>query len=366
MSEKSIAPLQKYDSNMSTDTRIEDGLEWHSPLKAPFKLSGFPWIATDGIYRRMPVAPVKPLPEAVDFLANHTAGGQIRFKTNSRKLYLDVKLSPDETMYHMAPTGQRGFDCYLGKPGEMKFVNVTRFKPGDLEFQSLLIEWNNDEVKEVTINFPLYQGVQEVNVGLEIGAEISAPTPYLTEQPIVIYGTSITQGGCATRPGMAYTNILSRAINLEFINLGFSGSGKGEPEVAEVIAGIENPLCLVLDYEANCVSLDLLKQTMPEFIRIYREAHPDVPILVISRIQTPAEDHDPTLKQTFHDRREFQRSFVKELNEHGDERIHFCNGYLMFGDRYTETTVDGTHPTDLGFMLMAEHLTPVLKRLLNL
>src|SRR5690606_22957788 len=105
------------------------------------------------------------------------------------------------------------------------------------------------EMRMITLNFPLYQGVQEIEIGLSPDAQLIAPTPYIDDRKVIVYGTSITQGGCAARPGMSYTNILSRMINYEFINLGFSGNGQGEPELSHIISQIERPALLVLDYE---------------------------------------------------------------------------------------------------------------------
>jgi lysophospholipase L1-like esterase len=219
-------------------------------------------------------------------------------------------------------------------------------------------------MRNVTLNFPLSQGVVEVLVGLDEKAEILPPPPYKNDKLVVVYGTSITQGGCACRPGMAYTNILSRRLNVEFINLGFSGSGRGEPEVAQTIAEIPNPACFVLDYEANCVSAELLQKTFPEFIRILRSAHPNVSILAISRIPTASESFNQAARKTRLERRDFQKRTVDELRAKGDRMISFKDGSDLLGEGFDECTVDGSHPTDLGFLRMADGLTPVLKKIL--
>src|SRR5690606_310097 len=149
---------------------------------------------------------------------------------------------------------------------------------------------------------------------------------YVSDKKVIVYGTSITQGGCASRPGMMYTNILSRRIPLEFLNLGFSGNGKGEPEVAEIIAQIDNPACLVVDYEGNCVSTELFRQTLPEFIKIYREAHPLTPILIVSRIPYAREQLTPHLNEMRMERMQFEKELVKERREQGDLNIYFFEG----------------------------------------
>jgi len=180
----------------------------------------------------------------------------------------------------------------------------------------------------------------------------------------VVYGTSITQGGCACRPGMAYTNILSRRLNLEFINLGFSGNGRGEPEVARIIATLPEPACFVLDYEANCTDPEQLRKTLPEFIRILRAAHPRIPLLVISRIPYAAEDHKPVAHGRRLERRDIQSQCVETFRQAGDSRIFFQDGSNLLGADFDECTVDGSHPTDLGFLRMAEGLEPVFRKIL--
>ncbi|MFC4968672.1 SGNH/GDSL hydrolase family protein [Paenibacillus sp. GCM10023248] len=351
------------DANMhiTSGTRA---LQWHSPLEQPFQVAGFGWLQAEGRYRRLPAQPAWPLPAAVDQLADCTSGGQIRFVTDSPALSLRVKLRGAADMYHMAATGQCGFDCYIGGPGEQVFYGTTRYDHRQSEYESLLFDDLARENRIITLNFPLYQAVEEVWIGLMPGAGIAEPPPYESERKVIIYGTSITQGACASRPGMAYTNILSRRFNLEFLNLGFSGNGKGEPELAHIIAELHEPACLILDYEANCVSTELLQQTLPAFIDIYRAKHPVTPILVISRITHARERFEAAMRQDRADRRRVSMQTVEQRRENGDAYIDFCDGSALLGEDAQDCTVDGSHPTDLGFARMADGLTPVMQRIL--
>ena len=266
---------------MSFRDKAGKATAWRSPKAAPFRLAGFPWFAQDAIYRRLPLHPAHPLPADVDSLADCTAGGQIQFHTNSTRLYVRVDLQGPSTMYHMPATGQCGFDCYIGPPTAQRYCRTTSFERDATAYEAMLFEDFPREMRNITVNFPLYQGVKEVLVGLDPDAETLPPPPYAREGRCVVYGTSITQGGCASRPGMLPTNILSRRLDVELINLGFSGSGKGEPEVARTISEIESPVCYVLDYEANSQGIETFCITLPEFIRILRQSHPDVPIIVM-------------------------------------------------------------------------------------
>jgi lysophospholipase L1-like esterase len=337
-------------------------LKWHSPLDPPFHVAGFAWFEKERIYRRLPKRPSYALPPDVDSLADNTAGGQIRFQSDSSRLSVKVRLKGIANMNHMPATGQCGFDCYIGMPGEQKYYSTTKYDHTKQEYEFVMFENRNAGLQNITLYFPLYMGVDEVLIGLDTGSDLIATHPYSSDQSIVIYGSSITQGACASRPGMAYPNILSRKMNVEFYNLGFSGSGKGEAEVAEVISEISNPSLFILDYEANCVSPELFRTTLPEFIRIFRGKHPEVPILVLSQIRFGLDHFEPYILNLRLERKRIQQSVVEAYRKQGDNNIYYYDGEELFGDDYHDCTVDGIHPTDLGFHRMAEKLAPVIKK----
>ncbi|MEF2244703.1 SGNH/GDSL hydrolase family protein [Paenibacillus sp. IITD108] len=359
--------LQQYDRKMRPKAKLEGNIRWYSPMDEPFQIAGFAWFAQERKYRRLPTLPPGAVPEAVEHLANHTAGGQIRFQTDSTSISIRVKLTGKADMAHMPATGQCGVDCYVDSPDTIiprKYGNTTIYDHTQTEYECAFFSNWTATMRNVCLSLPLYQGVEEISIGLDENATLLAAPSYVSDKKVIVYGTSITQGGCASRPGMMYTNILSRRIPLEFLNLGFSGNGKGEPEVAEIIAQIDNPACLVVDYEGNCVSTELFRQTLPEFIKIYREAHPLTPILIVSRIPYAREQLTPHLNEMRMERMQFEKELVKERREQGDLNIYFFEGSKSLGDDdFFESTVDGSHPTDLGFLRMANALEPVLKTL---
>lgn len=350
---------------MEQPNRENEELQWYSPAEPPFQFAGFAWWQQEHKYRRLPVTAPKAIRKEVDDLANHTAGGQIRFRTNAVKLAIQVKLSGPNNSEHIPATAVNGFDCYLGAPGSQLYYGTTRFPHDADQYEYVFFESFEPEFRCITLNFPLFQGVHDVQIGVNTDAVMMEYPPYDSEGKVVLYGTSITQGGCASRPGMAYTNILSRRFNLEFINLGFSGNGKGDPEVAAFIAQIEKPACIVLDYDANCGHIDELTTTMPGFIRILRSRHAKVPILVVSRIPYGYEHARTSSYQERVAKRNYQSELVGELQSQGDRFISFCDGAELFGAAWNECTVDGVHPTDLGFMHIANGLTPILKNILQ-
>ena len=281
MSNGKINSIAKLDPYMAIPETDENGIAYHSPFEAPFRLGGSAFQKEmHHQFRRMPFEPF--VSQSVDVLAWYTAGLQLQFKSTSKKVVIKAKLRHTELMHHMPQTGSSSFDLYVGGPGNWQLRCSARYDLKQQEFTSTVFERPDDGLREYLINFPLYNGVDELWIGLEDGAEILPPSPWSCDKPVVVYGTSITQGGCASHPGGAWTNILSRWHNCEFYNFGFSGSGRGEPAAAEILASIENPRCFILDYEPNAHN-DGIRNTLEKFLDILRSKHPEVPITVISK-----------------------------------------------------------------------------------
>lgn len=359
--------IENYDKNMRPNEHIHQDTAWQTPMQKPFEISGFAWFSEEKKYRRLPAWSTDMVREPVDHLANHTAGGQIRFQSDTTSLSIKVTLKDRANMSHMPATGQCGVDCYVGDAHTttgLQYVNSTKYNVDLIKYECNLFEGLKPGMRHIVLNLPLYQGVEEIQIGLDPDATTIKPPQYQSNKKVIIYGTSITQGGCATRPGMMYSNILSRNIPLEFINLGFSGNGKGEPELAKIISDIDDPACLIVDYEGNCSSTEHLRKTLPEFIKIYRAKHPLVPIIIPSRIPYARENLMPHLYEKRIERKQFEQSLVNSLRQQGDLNIYFFDGsHSLGGEDFYECTVDGSHPTDLGFLRMARAIEPVLKTL---
>ena len=352
---KKITKIADCDSLMAGKTADSQGMVWFDAAEAPFELSGFPWFEQDHAFCRMPLKPAHKLPDAVNFLAKCTAGGKIRFQSDSGKIVIRVKLQDNNIMDHMPRTGSNGFDLYCGAPGKETYYYTTRSDVAEYDFQ--LFQQEKRSLETFTINFPLYKGVDSLQIGLEQGAKLLPPEPL--KKPVVVYGTSITQGGCASRPGMASTNILSRKLSRHFINLGFSGSGRGEPEVAQVIAELD-PAMFLLDFEAN--AWNTYPERLADFIRILREAHPETPILVTSCYHYTKRYTAEEGTRARNSRA--QQRIVSDWQKKGDKNIWSVNGRNQLGKYGAEATVDGVHATDLGFQLQAEFLYPHIKKIL--
>lgn len=355
--------VTELDKDMALPQGSAAPLSWFEPGDPPFRLTGFPWFNRDRRFRRLPLQPPAPIRSAVSELADCTAGGQVAFQSNATRLVVKVELAGPYYMYHMPSTGQCGFDLYLGEPFAQRYHSTTRFDVKETAYEVELFSHPESTWRTFTLNFPLYQGVKRFQVGLNPGARVRRPPAWSEDRPIVIYGTSITQGGCASRPGLAYTNIISRALNRPVINLGFSGNGCGEPEVIQLVAGLRNPGLLVLDYEGNAGAFEAYRQTLPAAIALLRAAHPVTPLLVLSRIVFAREYAHAEAGPAREKRMRMQRELVRRLRAQGDGNLYFHNGATLLGPDADECTVDGVHPNDLGFMRMARRLAPLMKRL---
>lgn len=361
--------IEEVDVNMKGNIVHEKGFIYFNPKEDKhFSIEGLAFFDKEKEYFRLPIDCKDKVTEAVYWLSSHPSGGQIRFQTNAKQISVKIKNKGDYQMCHMAATGQQGVDIYYRLKGQKNytFFNCAKFVEPTSEFESIIFQSDEMMDKDIIINLPLYEGLEEILIGLNEEATLKAPKKRKKEGRVVIYGTSVTQGGCASRPGMSFTNILSRKLDMEFINLGFSGSGLGEPNVARLINEISDIRLLILDYEANGGATGDLYHNMEEFIDIFRSLHPQTPILIMSKhpFSCYIFSKEEREKRQFY--LNFQSEVVRKRKEKGDDNIYFMNGNLLFGSKdIYESCVDGLHPTDLGFYRIATTLYPILKKILN-
>ena len=262
----------------------------------------------------------------------------------------------------MTPTGTKGLDLYAWIDGEWRFVNSGR--PTGKVNQATIIANMEPIEREYILYLPLYDGVISLSIGIDAQATISAPQmaiPMRTK-PIVFYGTSILQGGCANRPGMAHTNIISRRLNREIINLGFSGNALLDYEIAEVMSSVDAGV-YVLDFVPNAFS-DQIYEKMETFYRILRDKHPHTPIIFI---EDPIFTHslfDKKIATEISDKNKAVNSVFRSLKAKGEKNIYMISSEKMLG-KDGEATVDGIHFTDLGMMRYADLVCPVIKKVLK-
>ena len=353
-----------YDANMAS--ALLDGgkydIVWHGVDEPGFRLGGLPFCA-DGNFRRLLVLPEGAIPEAVDNLAWYTAGATLAFKTDSANICLRAKLFSAQLMDHMTAICRRGFDLYTGGPGNWQFCGVTRFPAQETDYAVILVrDLPGERMREFLLEFPLYCGVDNVEIGLDAGAKVAPPTPWNDGGRVVFYGTSITQGGCASRPGMCLTSLLSRRWNREVVNLGFSGSGRGEPEVMKLVAGVPDPAMFVLDYVVNA-GVAKFRETLPGAIDIIRARHFETPVVLLTPMHLTRELYSAKRADDFRTVCELMRTEAERRHAAGDKNVHFVNG-TVDDPEWSEYMVDGVHLTDLGFFRQYELVAPQLEKLL--
>ncbi len=361
--------INKVDKNFNVNNS-DKSLRWIDPkISKDVKVYGFNWFYQDFRYHRLPAYSdelVKTLEGSVDVLSNNSTGGIVAFRSNTKTLKVKVELSYMFHMGHMAYTGQAGFDVYRGKSfKELKFIRSTNFDFDNFNYEYTLFERENEQEEYLyVLNFPLYASVKSLEIGVDTDALVIPEVKlFKNDGKIVFYGTSITQGGCASRPGLSFTQIISRAIERECLNFGFSGNGKGHIEIAEILSSIENVSLFVLDYQAN-VNYERLTVTLDPFVKRIRSKYPNVPILILSRVVGYLELHFPTVEDYTQKSRDFQKAYV---DEHciKDPLLFYFDGSRLLGYDDHECTVDGIHPNDLGFMKIATVLVPVIDDILN-
>ena len=355
-----VMNIQEIDKNFLVNTDItEADIVWLDVRQAPFVLSGISYDERYGCYTRMPQEIAARVSEGVAGLNLHTAGGRVRFRTNSEFIGIRAVMNTGGLMSHITLVGQSGFDLYRKKVGECSEKFYHSFIPPMGMHTGYSAPFTTDgTLADYTINFPLYDGVKELYIALKKEALILEATPYSHPIPVVYYGCSITQGGCASRPGNSYQSIISRRLDTEYINLGFSGSGKAEDLMVQYLADLKMSV-FVCDYDHNAPDATYLKKTHLPLYRAVRAKQPKLPIIFLS---APDVLIAP---DKYIDRREIIReTYVTALAE-GDENVYFIDGAELFaGDDWDSCTVDGTHPNDLGFYRMAMRIEKEIVRLL--
>mgnify|MGYP002622655452 CR=1 FL=1 len=315
---------------------------------------------TKATYDRLPARAEGVVREAVWNLSRSSSGIAVRFVTDATTLHVRWKLTSERlAMPHMPATGVSGLDLYVrDEQNTWRWLACTR--PTKQEQTARIFADIPAGTRNYLLYLPLYNGVESIELGVASQTMLApaTPRPEGAEKPIVFYGTSITHGACASRPGMVHTAILGRRFDRPVINWAFSGNGRMEPEVVEFMAAIE-AAAFVLDCLPNIGAEEVLARTKP-CVEILRAAHPETPILLV-------EDRsyaDSFLVVGKRERNETSRAALRQVYEElkaaGDEQLFYLEGAHLLGDD-NEATVDSSHPTDLGFMRQADAFAEVLE-----
>lgn len=318
---------------------------------------------TNSRYERLPSELQGVCREPVWYLGRHSAGLYVRFRSNSTSIHVRWESTFNNSMTHMTDTGTKGLDLYALVDGQWR--HVCSAQPQGKTSERKIIANMDPVEREYMLYLSLYDGVKALEIGVDEGAVLEQPAvdSPSREKPVVMYGTSILQGGCANRPGMAHTNIIGRRLDREVINLGFSGNALLDLEIAELMASVEEPGLFVLDYAPNAWDY-LIDEKGEQFFRIIRDAHPDVPVIFIEDVIFPHSIYDKNIHAEVTKKNNAQKRLFARLKKQGEKKIYYISADGMIGDD-GEATVDGIHFTDLGAMRYVEHVLPVFRKALK-
>ncbi len=349
--------ITEIDKNFKLEDNVKrDGMVFYDIKQEPFRIYG---VFHDGVqYRRMPKSVTDKVSPALEYLAKNTAGGRVRFVTDSPYIIIKPELPNTFNFGHMTKTCMCGFDVYFYKNGkevyEKTVVPPLDFEGGYANAYDVITDFTEEGERTVTVNFPLYGDVNELYIGIKEGSVLKAAPDYRIEKPFVYYGSSITQGGCAARPGTSYQGFISRRYDANYINLGFSGNGYGEKVVAEYIASLDMS-AFIFDYDHNAPSVEHYKKTHEPFFKLVRAAHPDVPVIFMTR------PRHRLVKEEL-ERVAVARATYENALAAGDKNVIFIDGRELMEFAGYDGTVDRCHPTDLGFYSMALRMYPELDK----
>lgn len=335
-------------------------IAWHDART--LTVEGRGWSDVPGFYDRLPARAQGRVHELDWRFSQHSAGMVVRFTTDADEIHARWTLKSTEVaMVHMPSTGVSGLDLYVRNRGEWRWLSALRCG-------TVLVERNEQRIaaglgaerREYALYLPLYNGVTSVEVGIPAGAAIDAAPPRRSGvRPIVFYGTSIPQGGCASRPGMAYPAIVGRRLDWPVVNLGFSGSGRCEPAIVDLLAELD-PALYVIDSIVN-MEAGIVEERMRNLVEVLGRKTPRVPVLLMEEAVPPSVFVRERTRQTA--RSAALQKVFDELSGGWGGKLVLLGGDALLGDD-GEGTVDGIHPTDLGFLRMADAVEPVVRRML--
>ncbi|MBQ9545417.1 MAG: hypothetical protein IJV00_09865 [Clostridia bacterium] len=363
--------IGRIDPNLAVKSRGGEDVVWFDLKEKPVELYGVMRSADGASYRRMPESLFESgslaKNEGAKMMNERPAGGRARFSTDSPYIALKCTYSKLSDFPHMPPTGVSGFDLYCDTEDGSLFdlFFTTADLHGWTGFETEAKPVKNKGLRYWTLNFPLYNRLDEVWIGLKPGCGFGPGKKYSKPGYLLFYGSSITQGGCASRPGNAFTSMVSRWLDIDHVNLGFSGSGLAEVEMMEYIASLD-PEIFIYDYDHNAPDLEHLENTHRRGFEIFRKKHPDTPVVFVSAPgwkwlgMKSVTRGGKEVKEAPYRRDVIWRTYA-EAWDSGDRNVYFLDGNSFFAsNERNDCTVDGSHPSDLGMYRIAEKLYDAL------
>lgn len=333
-------------------------------------LSSFPLLGTLAAdasisYSRLPDSLEHRVREQLWDLGKNSAGLAVRFRSDSPRIGARWHSRNKFNMNHMTATGIRGLDLYVLQD-DSTWTTVSSIRPNFHKHNTTAMavtDMTPGVMREYMLYLSLYDGVDSLFAGVDSGCVVLPPAVNLPERakPIVMYGTSILQGGCATRPGMVHTSILGRMLQREVINLGFSGNARLDPEIAGLMAQADASV-FVIDALPNCTAAQVDSLARP-FVEIIRAKHPTTPIVLVESPIFPIARFNTETSATLADKNAHLRKVYEAIKASGDDNIYYFEGEAVLDDE-VEATVDNYHFTDMGFVHYARKLYPLISKLI--
>lgn len=352
--------IRKIDKNFDNVSVSSDGMVRYSIPNENFDLYG---VFHDGErFLRMPADIAEKTSSGVAWLNTNTSGGRIRFTTDSEKIEIAATYPKIVQMTNMALTGSCGF-VLIDETNPEKPVHARTYKPANYDeaqgFTQCIAVNPSCEMRSYTLFMPLYNPVDTLTIGICDGANLEHGRKYRDIKPILYYGSSITQGGCSSRPDTCYTSLISSWSNTDFIDLGFSGNGRAEQVMADYLSTIDCSV-FVCDYDHNAPNAEYLEKTHHNLYETFRKKQKNTPIIFLSK---PDIEHDPNVEKRF---KVIEKTYLT-AQKNGDKNVYLIKGYELFDSNIERhlCTVDGTHPNDTGFYLMAKRIYKTLKEIIK-
>jgi lysophospholipase L1-like esterase len=345
---------------ISPSAAVQDektGMLWYDAKLLTIEGKG--WAETEEFYDRLPPHAQGKVPEHVWNLSKRSAGLAVRFITNSPRIRARWKVGSNLAMPHMPATGVSGLDLYVRWRGKWRWAGMG--KPTSENNEAMLVDSAADGRHEYLLYLPLYNKTLSLQIGIPSGYVLTNPGPRAAK-PICVYGTSIVQGGCASRPGLAHVAILGRKLDMPTINLGFSGSGKMEPEMAKLLAELDVS-AYVLDCLPN-MTVEMVRERFEPFVQTLRQARPETPIVLVEHVPHGGEAFLPGRRTNVERMNRTLRLIHRDLQAKGVTGLSYVPYDQLLGTD-GEGTVDGVHPNDIGFLRFADAMEPTLRQVVG-
>lgn len=337
-----------------------------SPVKEPnltwydvrdWGVEGKGWSDTGNYFDRLPARAEGVVPKPVWSLSHHSAGMMVRFQTNAPEIWVDHTVTSNQLgAVNMSAIAKSGLDLYAkDAAGNWKWLNVSR--PTSQTTRKAIVSGLIPDERSYQMYLPLYNGTESLKIGIPADRSFTPIAPR-TDRPIVFYGTSITHGASASRPGMPHPAILGRRLDRPVINLGFSGNGRMEPEVGQFLCELD-PAVYVIDCLPNMSAPQVAERAAP-LVRQLRKARPETPIVLVEDRTYANAPFLPASQQRHASSRQALKKAYEELQAAGVKKLWYLEGETLLGED-REDTADGSHPNDLGFWRQANAFEPVLK-----